>query len=138
MAVRSFFAWLKGGSIIVVVRAEGEVKEGFGAVSQSSSKLMRRWVLFYPSNVIDKPQAELANGSERELVGNELQASSNDFVAYIVYNVARRLCHSYDFLERCDNVVQIFVDCVFIALPGRGVFSLLKVRGEVIVRSTEF
>ena len=130
MAVWSFFAWLKSGSIMVVVRAEGEVKEWFCAVGQASGELVGRRVLFYPSNVIDKPQTELANGSEGELVGNELQASSNDFVAYVVYDVARRFCHSYDFPERYDNVVQIFVDCVFIALPGRGVFPLLKVRGR--------
>ena len=126
----SFFAWLKDGSVMVVVSAKGEVKEWFRAVGQASGELVGRRVLFYPSNVIDKPQAELANSSEGELVGNELQASSNDFVAYIVYNVARRFCHSYNFPECCDNVVQIFADCVFIALPGRGVFPLLKVRGR--------
>lgn len=86
---------------MVVVRAEGEVKEWFCAVGQASG----------------------------ELVGNELQGSGNDFAAYFVYDVPRGFCYSYDFSECCDNVVQIFADCVFIALPGRGVFSLLKVRG---------
>ena len=113
---------------MVVVGAKGEVKEWLCAVGQSSGELMRRRILFYPGNVIDKPQAELADGSDGELVGDELQASSDDFVAYVVYDVARRFCHSYDFPERCDNVVQIFADCVFVALPGRGVFPLLEVR----------
>ena len=76
---------------MVVVSAKGEVKEWFRAVGQASG----------------------------ELVGNESQASGNDFAAYVVYDVARRFCHSYNFPECCDNVVQIFADCVFIALPGR-------------------
>lgn len=90
---------------MVVVSAKGEVKEWFCAVGQSSSELVGRRVLFYPSNVIDKPQAELVDGSEGELVGNELQASGNDFVAYVVYDVPRRFCHSYNFSECRDNVV---------------------------------
>ena len=90
---------------MVVVSAKGEVKEWFRAVGQSSGELVGRRVLFYPSNVVDKPQAELVDGSEGELVGDELQASGNDFIAYVVYDVACRFCHSYDFSECCDNVV---------------------------------